>query len=303
VLTVYIDGVKKLRAIDAAFRTGPWPCTVGTTPAPSSTNVIVRPLPEPAVAETFGDGNFDGWTVVNQGTVGTSDWSAAGNILAQTGNMYSTPTTTASLPKKGTFAKYNAGGAWTNYQITCTMRSDAAGDMGIMFRVKDDNNYYRFSWSKTGSYARLIKMTNGTATLLNGATAFPYVTGQTYNIRIVAEGSALRVFINGVQKLAATNTGFTNGTIACYSWNNAGAYFDDIVSGRRITNSADRRGTRKPVVRPEQIHNGAAGSQGLCRTRFPAGPGAVTVQAERRIRSTSTYLRTRSCRRPILSAS
>jgi len=56
-----------------------------------------------------------------------------------------------------------------------------------MFRVKDDNNYYRFSWSKAGKYARLIKMVNGTATKLVEVTNYPYVTGQTYNVRIVAD--------------------------------------------------------------------------------------------------------------------
>ncbi|MHC4727548.1 MAG: hypothetical protein ACYS17_10005, partial [Planctomycetota bacterium] len=46
---------------------------------------------------------------------------------------------------------------------------------------------------------------------------------------IAAQGTSLQVSIDGTLVLSATDNSFISGTIALYSWGNAGSYFDDIV--------------------------------------------------------------------------
>ncbi len=57
------------------------------------------------------------------------------------------------------------GRDWTDYRVTLTMRSEDNEAIGVMFRYRDSNNYYRFSWDSQRSYRRLVKRENGVFTL------------------------------------------------------------------------------------------------------------------------------------------
>ncbi len=61
------------------------------------------------LADDFNDGEFPGWTVLDEGTISApSAWSAATGTLVQSANIYSSDG--ANLDKLGTFALYTAGG-------------------------------------------------------------------------------------------------------------------------------------------------------------------------------------------------
>ena len=95
-------------------------------------------------------------------------------------------------------------------------------------RYKDSNNYYRFSWDAQRSYRRLVKRENGVFTLL-AEDAVPYVPGQTYKVEIVAQGATLEVRIDGALIFSVTDTSFTQGSIALYTWGNQRSHFDDVL--------------------------------------------------------------------------
>jgi hypothetical protein len=96
-----------------------------------------------------------------------------------------------------------------------------------MFRYQDENNYYRFSWDQERGYRRLVKCVNGQFTLL-AQDSVPYVTGQNYQVKILAQGSTLQVSIDGSPVFSVNDSSLSSGTIALYSWGNVGSYFDDI---------------------------------------------------------------------------
>ena len=116
----------------------------------------------------------------------------------------------------------------TDYLVTLTMRSDDHDVIGVIFRYQDNNNYYRFSWNGQDAYRRLVKRENGVFTLLAEDSA-RYVPGQTYQVEIVAQGTTLEVSIDGALIFSVTDTSFTEGVIALYSWGNQGSYFDDVL--------------------------------------------------------------------------
>jgi hypothetical protein len=97
-----------------------------------------------------------------------------------------------------------------------------------MFRYQDENNYYRFSWDQQRNYRRLVKCENGVFTVL-AEDSVPYVTGQSYQVKIAAHGSTLQVSIDGSPIFAVSDSTFSSGTIALYSWGNVGSYFDNIT--------------------------------------------------------------------------
>ncbi|MBN1126571.1 MAG: DUF1080 domain-containing protein, partial [Sedimentisphaerales bacterium] len=238
-LRVYVDNVLWLSATDATFDSGTiglycW----GNAPGTFFDNVLVtevqneEPVQQttPDLTDEFADGDLADWIVVDQGDqLGPSDWSVSNGVLSQTTHIYSAPTSPSTLHKPGTFVKYANGRGWADYQVACTLRSAGINDCGVMFRVQDDNNYYRFSWNQQVGYSRLIRVINGTATLLASHTKGFYVN-QNYEIRIVAAGSQISVYVNDVLWLSASDSTFDMGSIGLYCWGNApGTFFDNIV--------------------------------------------------------------------------
>ena len=57
----------------------------------------------------------------------------------------------------------------------------------------------------------------------------PYVEGQNYQVEIVAYGTQLEVWIDGIRIFQVDDSAHRQGSVAFYSWSSAGAYFDDLV--------------------------------------------------------------------------
>jgi len=185
------------------------------------------PGPQILLSEDFEDGDYNGWSLVDQGTIGSMAWSAATGVMVQSSNVHSLPTGN-ELPKLGTYAYWQAGTGWTDYTTAVTFKSDDNDTIGVMFRYQDENNYYRFSWDRQRSSRRLVKCVAGQFTLL-AEDSVPYVIGQNYQLKIVADGNTLQVSIDGSSIFSVNDSSLFSGTIALYNWGNIGSYFDDIV--------------------------------------------------------------------------
>jgi len=181
--------------------------------------------------EDFNDGDYAGWAIVDQGDVsGPSVWSAATGEMVQSSNIYTEPK--ADPKMLGTFAWWQNGMSWTDYQVTLTMKSDDDDAMGVMFRYQDPYNYYRFVWLKQDhtqpvGRRQLVKIQDGQYTVLDEDDV-PYTTGQEYEVKIVVSGPDVEVFIDDVSVLSTGDSSFAYGSVALYCWGNVGTYFDDI---------------------------------------------------------------------------
>jgi predicted outer membrane repeat protein len=199
-----------------------------STSGPGST-CIDGTLAREALLEEFTDGNYNGWTIVTQGTVSPpASWSASTHEMVQSSNVYSNPVTDPKM--LGTFAYWTGGLSWTDYEMTLTMKSDDDDAMGVMFRYQDQNNYYRFAWLRQNhgqpvGRMQLSRIQNGVCTVLHHVDS-PYTTGVTYNIKISAIGSF--VYVNDTMVLLDTDTTFASGSVALYCWGNQGTHFDNI---------------------------------------------------------------------------
>ncbi len=175
----------------------------------------------------FQDSSMSGWNVVDEGSIdGPSRWMAFNGELVQIANIFSAEES-AEVRKKGTYLVYPEGMALNDYQVDFDMRSADDDAIGLIFRFKDNDNYYRFSWDKQRSYRRLVKNTGGVFTVL-AQDAVPYVTKQNYQVTVKAVGSLITVLIDGETIFSVNDTSLNSGTIAMYSWGNTGAYYDNI---------------------------------------------------------------------------
>ncbi len=177
----------------------------------------------------FDDGDYAGWTIVDEGTLGPppSVWSAASGTMVQSSNIYGGLEAPAELAKPGTYAYYSGGMSWMNYQLDLVIRSEDNDGFGVMFRYQNSDNYYRFGWDGQRNYRCLVKKAGGVFSWL-AADSVPYITGQTYQLRIVAQGPLLEVWIDGTLIFSVTDSALISGSIALYSWANQGSCFDDI---------------------------------------------------------------------------
>jgi hypothetical protein len=204
--------------------TGPVSCTATFTASGGGGNLLT---------DAFADGNFDGWQIIDEGTTSApSVWAVVSGALRQSSNISSNiyEGSGTALPKPGTFAWYPTGLGWSNYHFAVQVRSTDDDALGVMMRYQDPNNYYRFSWDRQRTYRRLVKVVNGTFTLLAQENV-PYVVGQSYQLDVIANGNTLEVRVDGVSLFGGpiTDTAFATGSVALYSWGNTGNSFDNVV--------------------------------------------------------------------------
>ncbi|MFC1764543.1 Ig-like domain-containing protein [Planctomycetota bacterium] len=176
--------------------------------------------------DNFNDGHYNGWVVVDQGNhEGPSQWEITSEGVAQQSNIHWWQD---GIHDRGTFISYEPGTVWTDYQAEFKMTSHDDDGVGMMFRMQDENNYYRFSWNNQNGGRSLIKCVDGTCTLLAADDAM-YEIDRTYNVEITAEGSVLQVKIDGREVFNETDETFSNGTVGLYTWGNRGGVFDEVV--------------------------------------------------------------------------
>ncbi|MCP4598915.1 family 16 glycoside hydrolase, partial [Neptuniibacter sp.] len=186
------------------------------------------PGPQILLSDDFTDGSYNGWSLVDQGTMGGSmAWSAASGTMVQSSNVHST-LSIDPVAKLGTYAYWQAGTGWTDYTASVTIKSTDNDALGVMFRYQDENNYYRFIWDAERNSRQLVKCKGGVFSVL-AEDSVPYVTGKSYQVKIAAQGSLLQISIDGSPVFSVNDSTFSSGSIALYSWGNAGSYFDDIL--------------------------------------------------------------------------
>ena len=181
------------------------------------------------LAEDFTDFDPIGWSVIDEGTdQPASDWRIAAGELAQLSNIHTRFSDSSDLSRDGTYMLYQDGFGWRDYRVSYRQRAADDDATGLMFRVADAENYYRFSWDRQRGYRRLIKAVDGVFTEL-AADDVVYEQDQDYQIQIVTSGEQIEVWIDGGLVFEVNDGAHPGGSIAFYTWAMEGAYFDDLL--------------------------------------------------------------------------
>lgn len=183
---------------------------------------------------------FNNWKSFYVGVSGTppsNAWSYDPSLNAVVCNIGSRPA----------LGWYNPNGFGTkdltiNYKLG--IRNDATafehGEMGFMFRMQDENNYYVYiidNHSACGNVrydqrSLLAKVVDGSFQVIKTGGSFPYFyRGQTWNIRIEVKGNNIKIYREGSLDIEWTDTStsyYSQGSYGFYVWDQPSAYYKDI---------------------------------------------------------------------------
>lgn len=187
----------------------------------------------PMFADDFDDGDYNGWTVVDEGlNSAPSNWHVSGGQLRETSNIHSWD----SPEWSGSYLYYNNGFGWTDYIYNTRIRPVDNDGIGVMFRYTDNDNYYRFRWMNQydfdgapGTQKMVLDVVrDGTWTTL-ASNSIPYTLGQWYDFEVKVIGDRIVCYIDGDKYFDVFDDSHDSGTIALYTWGHSDNYFDDVT--------------------------------------------------------------------------
>lgn len=156
----------------------------------------------------------------------SSHWEVIDGEMRQTSDYYAGSVDRAEPEKPGTYAVAGAA-SWADYRFSARLRSDTDNGIGVVFRYRDRDNYYRFSMDEQLGYRRLIKKVDGRVSVL-WESSLGYDHRLEQIITIDCEGDRLSGYLNGVQLFSVEDDDIQAGRVGLYSWRNEGARFLEV---------------------------------------------------------------------------
>ena len=192
--------------------------------------LAVPPSTDLLLDADFSERSLAGWTIRDEGDrYAPSRWSAATGSLEQNSNIYKGPTAAEDPAKVGTELTWAAGTQWTDYALELDVETSSYDDdaLGVLFRYRDANNYYRFSWDRQRNYRRLVKRSSGSFEVLAEEAARDDL-GRAYSLRVAAVGAELSVSVDGTEVFHIVDSSHARGTVGLSTWALEGVRFDNI---------------------------------------------------------------------------
>lgn len=180
-----------------------------------------------AVYQDVFSGTQVNWQVIDEGTSERpSAWAIINGQLVQQSNIWGGSTSASDPVKPGTYA-YAGNPNWTDYDFGVSLLSQDNDGIGIMFRYRDGQNYYRFSMDQERAYRRLTKTVNGVTSVL-AQDSTPYQSNRWYDLNVAVHGNRIQVYLDGTLLFDVLDSSISSGVVGLYSWGNTGSYFDDV---------------------------------------------------------------------------
>jgi hypothetical protein len=161
---------------------------------------------------------FDGtWTIRPE-----SGTSSAPNALCQTA--------TATFPAIALTTDNYRDGTFTVRFKPISGKEDQAA--GIIFRVRDRDNYYILRANALEGNVNFYTYINGKRSTLKEATA-AVTAGAWHELRVEVTGQNMTSFLDGIQLATATDSTFTSGRVGLWTKADSQTCFDDLTTVAR----------------------------------------------------------------------
>ncbi len=112
--------------------------------------------------------------------------------------------------------------------------------VGIMFRVQDEDNYYRVTFSSLYNFIAVHKIVGGVESLVSSKSE-TYNINTWYTVKVIFFNDNIKVYVNDVLKLDVTDTTFKNSGKIGFWRHGAGADFDNLsvrsLSGQIVSST------------------------------------------------------------------
>ncbi len=177
--------------------------------------------------DDFDDGNSNGWAFVNE-TPSAVAWNAGSGKLVQSNPIESTASFDESF-HLGSFAWLQAGASLTDYRFSVDVERFGDGraeSLGVVFRYKNPDDYYRFTMNTRYGFSRLEKRAGGVFSTL-AVNAIGDDPAAPFTVSIEVDGPDIRVSVDGTLVLTAADGAHASGSVGLFT--QSPARFDDVV--------------------------------------------------------------------------
>ncbi len=190
-------------------------------------------------------GTLGRWVVRDEGDRNTpSQWVVGGTdepvsrYLAQTSSIKGGNEAPSDPLKPGTMLLFSRDPAldvehsdqpaeWTDYRFSVYLRAAEEGALGVVFRYRDGDNYYRLALDCKNGSRRLVRVADGIHTLLK-QDDFAFEPQRDYLMTVEAIGNTLRVYQDGALIFEVNDAALLQGSIGLYCYDNPHARFKDL---------------------------------------------------------------------------
>ena len=192
--------------------------------------------------ENFESADLSGWEITDDLTNKHSNWFVEKGYLIQDTDIGN------KTKLIGTNIIYGKS-EWRDHIIRSNIICTDDDFMGIIFRYKDNSNYYRFILSSEAKEIRVDKKLNGEFVNLARITEeWEYVK---FNVTIFLIAENIKIYLNDVEYFNLTDSQFFEGKVGFTSISNLGSFIDDITiySDYKINSSgAPHKFSRGPYL-------------------------------------------------------
>ncbi|MFZ5896987.1 MAG: peptidoglycan DD-metalloendopeptidase family protein [Myxococcota bacterium] len=209
--------------------------------------------------ENFDDGSANGWTT-------------SGGSWAVTSSYYTHLNDTLVYRQSNLTGNARAwgGGTTSNSSVSARIRvlqfNGTNRFVALLGRVQNASNFYQVAL-RSGNQLELAKVVGGTTTVLATKT-YNVVQGETYDVKLEMNGSALKVFVNNTQEFAVSDSSHTSGQAGVATYYGSADF--DQVRVASVVNAA----LPGPATNPSPA-SGSSVSQPITLS-FAAGSGATS---------------------------
>ncbi len=178
-------------------------------------------------SDDFNRTNLGAWAVFDD-SPDASSWQIQNAQLYELNRVESVDSFDGTY-HTGTYVYLTTGLGLTDYRFSVQatyLSTFLADDIGIMFRYRDNDNYYRLSMNSRYGFTRLEKKVNGSFSTL-AMNARGYMNGATLNITIDVKGSTIEVYLDGDPLFGISDSSIGSGSVALYCQDVA--KFDNVV--------------------------------------------------------------------------
>ncbi len=209
----------------------------GTTPfaQENKDSTTMKPTERPHQAWNFdrdeADRSPSGWSFRQTSPDGVAGiWKIAADPSAPS------PPNTHRLQTKATDGTFNLAivekSSYQDLDLRVKVRADSGVEDqggGLIWRCKDENNYYICRFNPLESNFRVYKVAEGKRQQLASAK-IETVTSKWYDVRAVMIGDKITCYLDGVALLEASDSTFAqSGMIGLWTKSDASSSFDDLV--------------------------------------------------------------------------
>ncbi|CAM4290183.1 Pectate lyase [Paenibacillus tarimensis] len=166
-------------------------------------------------SDDFNDGNAAGWNAT------TGSWS----VVQDSGSyVYYQSSTSEGRTQAG-------DQSWTDYSVQARVKVEDFNGTNRAYvagRYKDGNNYYAASlYNSSGGKLEIRRKAGGSSSTLV-SKAYPLSAGVWYTVKLEMTGSTIKLYVNDVLELTATDSTLSSGGVGLVSYKTK-TKFDDVV--------------------------------------------------------------------------